>query len=134
MPTVVVDRFKKPAELIGTLSLAVDTGTGLPDCHALRGAARAGLARELKADERTAQDVFHLFEDEVADFVQRLVDRVRPAVHDIDVSRHLLTVMSTEAASSGNALTCACTPAASVLRCHSPAYELASQYEAIGSK
>ena len=39
------------AELIGTLSLAVDAGTGLPDHHALRGATLAvGLAREVKAD------------------------------------------------------------------------------------
>jgi HD-GYP domain-containing protein (c-di-GMP phosphodiesterase class II) len=49
------------AELIGTLSLAVDAGTGLPDHHALRGATLAvGLARELKADERTVQDAFYL--------------------------------------------------------------------------
>lgn len=49
------------AELIGTLSLAVDAGTGLPDFHALRGATLAvGLARELGADERTAQDAFYL--------------------------------------------------------------------------
>lgn len=49
------------AELIGTLSLAVDAGTGLPDHHALRGATLAvGLARELKADDRTVQDAFYL--------------------------------------------------------------------------
>jgi len=49
------------AELIGTLSLAVDAGTGLPDHHALRGATLAvGLAREVKADERTLQDAFYL--------------------------------------------------------------------------
>ena len=49
------------AELIGTLSLAVDAGTGLPDCHALRGATLAvGLAREVGADERTVQDAFYL--------------------------------------------------------------------------
>ena len=49
------------AELIGTLSLAVDAGTGLPDHHSLRGATLAvGLARELTADERTVQDAFYL--------------------------------------------------------------------------
>jgi len=49
------------AELIGTLSLAVDAGTGLPDHHALRGATLAvGLAREVKADDRTVQDAFYL--------------------------------------------------------------------------
>lgn len=49
------------AELIGTLSLAVDAGTGLPDFHALRGATLAvGLAREVKADERTVRDAFYL--------------------------------------------------------------------------
>jgi HD-GYP domain-containing protein (c-di-GMP phosphodiesterase class II) len=49
------------AELIGTLSLAVDAGTGLPDYHALRGATLAvGLARELKADDRTVHDAFYL--------------------------------------------------------------------------
>ena len=49
------------AELIGTLSLAVDAGTGLPDHHSLRGATLAvGLARELKADDRTVQDAFYL--------------------------------------------------------------------------
>jgi HD-GYP domain-containing protein (c-di-GMP phosphodiesterase class II) len=49
------------AELIGTLSLAVDAGTGMPDFHALRGATLAvGLAREVNADERTVQDAFYL--------------------------------------------------------------------------
>jgi HD-GYP domain-containing protein (c-di-GMP phosphodiesterase class II) len=49
------------AELIGTLSLATDAGTGMPDYHALRGAILGvGLARALKADERTAQDAFYL--------------------------------------------------------------------------
>ena len=49
------------AELMGTLSLAVDAGTGLPDCHALRGATLAvGLAREVGADDRTVQDAFYL--------------------------------------------------------------------------
>jgi hypothetical protein len=49
------------AELIGTLSLAEDAGTGLPDFHALRGATLAvGLAREAKADERTVHDAFYL--------------------------------------------------------------------------
>jgi HD-GYP domain-containing protein (c-di-GMP phosphodiesterase class II) len=49
------------AELIGTLSLAVDAGTGLPDHHALRAATLAvGLAREVNADERTVQDAFYL--------------------------------------------------------------------------
>ncbi len=49
------------AELIGTLSLAVDAGTGLPDYHALRGATLAvGLARELKTDGKTAHDAFYL--------------------------------------------------------------------------
>jgi HD-GYP domain-containing protein (c-di-GMP phosphodiesterase class II) len=49
------------AELIGTLSLAVDAGTGLPDHHALRGATLAvGLAREVKADDRTVHDAFYL--------------------------------------------------------------------------
>jgi HD-GYP domain-containing protein (c-di-GMP phosphodiesterase class II) len=49
------------AELVGTLSLAVDAGTGLPDFHALRGATLAvGFARELGADERTVSDAFYL--------------------------------------------------------------------------
>ncbi|HEV8549635.1 MAG TPA: hypothetical protein VGQ57_11420, partial [Polyangiaceae bacterium] len=49
------------AELVGTLSLAADAGTGMPDHHALRGATLAvGLARALGADERTAQDAFYL--------------------------------------------------------------------------
>jgi len=49
------------AELIGTLSLAIDAGTGLPDYHSLRAATLAvGLAREVKADERTVQDAFYL--------------------------------------------------------------------------
>jgi HD-GYP domain-containing protein (c-di-GMP phosphodiesterase class II) len=49
------------AELIGTLSLAVDAGTGLPDYHALRGAVLAvGLAREAKADDTTVRDAFYL--------------------------------------------------------------------------
>ena len=49
------------AELIGTLSLAIDAGTGLPDHHALRSATLAvGLARAVKADERTVQDAFYL--------------------------------------------------------------------------
>jgi len=49
------------AELIGTLSLATDAGTGLPDFHALRSATlAAGLARELGADDRTVQDAFYL--------------------------------------------------------------------------
>jgi HD-GYP domain-containing protein (c-di-GMP phosphodiesterase class II) len=49
------------AELIGTLSHAVDAGTGLPDHHALRGATLAvALAREVKADERTVHDAFYL--------------------------------------------------------------------------
>lgn len=49
------------AELIGTLSLAVDAGTGLPDHHALRGAMLAvGLAREAKADDKTVHDAFYL--------------------------------------------------------------------------
>jgi hypothetical protein len=43
--------------------------------------------------------------------VQRLIDRVRSAVHDIDVSRHLLAAMSIEATSSGNALIRVRTPA-----------------------
>lgn len=49
------------AELIGTLSLATDAGTGLPDFHALRSATlAAGLAQELGADERTVRDAFYL--------------------------------------------------------------------------
>ncbi len=49
------------AELIGTLSLAVDAGTGLPDYHALRGATLAvGLARKMNADDRTVHDAFYL--------------------------------------------------------------------------
>jgi hypothetical protein len=49
------------AELIGTLSLAVDAGTGLPDHHALRGATLAvGLSREVKADDRTVHDAYYL--------------------------------------------------------------------------
>jgi HD-GYP domain-containing protein (c-di-GMP phosphodiesterase class II) len=48
-------------ELIGTLSIATDTGIGLPDYHALRGATVAvGLARMAKVDERTVRDVFYL--------------------------------------------------------------------------
>ncbi|HTQ06004.1 MAG TPA: HD domain-containing phosphohydrolase, partial [Polyangiaceae bacterium] len=49
------------AELIGTLSLAVDAGTGLPDHHGLRGATLAvGLARKVNADEKTVRDAFYL--------------------------------------------------------------------------
>ncbi len=58
---MVLGRNMRLAELIGTLSLAVDAGTGLPDHHALRGATLAvGLAREMKADDRTVQDAFYL--------------------------------------------------------------------------
>jgi HD-GYP domain-containing protein (c-di-GMP phosphodiesterase class II) len=49
------------AELIGTLSLAIDAGTGLPDYHALRSATVAvGLARELALDDRSVHDAFYL--------------------------------------------------------------------------
>lgn len=48
-------------ELVGTLSLAVDAGTGLFDYHSLRAATlAAGLAREVGQDERTVSDAFYL--------------------------------------------------------------------------
>lgn len=46
---------------MGTLSLAVDAGTGLFDYHSLRAATlAAGLAREVGQDERTVSDAFYL--------------------------------------------------------------------------
>ncbi len=49
------------AELIGTLSLATDVGTGLPDGHALRSATAAvRFAGVSGADERTARDAYYL--------------------------------------------------------------------------
>jgi len=49
------------AELIGTLSLATDAGTGMPDYHALRGAAVAvRFAQVLGADARTVADAYYL--------------------------------------------------------------------------
>jgi HD-GYP domain-containing protein (c-di-GMP phosphodiesterase class II) len=49
------------AELLGTLSLAIDTGLGVPEYHCLRSATlAAGLARELGTDEQTARDAYFL--------------------------------------------------------------------------
>jgi hypothetical protein len=49
------------AELVGTLSMATDAGTGMPDYHSLRGATVAvRLAEVVKADDRTVADVFYL--------------------------------------------------------------------------
>lgn len=49
------------AELIGTLSLATDFGTGVPDGHALRSATAAvRLAELVGADERTAREAYYL--------------------------------------------------------------------------
>ena len=49
------------AELIGTLSLATDAGTGMPDHHALRGAVVAArFAQVLGADARTVADAYYL--------------------------------------------------------------------------
>jgi len=47
------------AELVGTLSMAIDAGTGLPDYHALRGATVAvRFAEVVKADDRTIADAY----------------------------------------------------------------------------
>jgi HD-GYP domain-containing protein (c-di-GMP phosphodiesterase class II) len=49
------------AELIGTLSMATDAGTGLPDCHAMRGATLAvRLAQLVNADEQTVREAYYL--------------------------------------------------------------------------
>jgi hypothetical protein len=49
------------AELIGTLSLATDAGTGMPDYHALRGAAVAvRFAQVIGADAGTVADAYYL--------------------------------------------------------------------------
>src|SRR5690349_14285173 len=49
------------AELVGTLSMATDTGAGMPDHHALRGSIIAvQLAQLTKADDRTVQDAYYL--------------------------------------------------------------------------
>jgi HD-GYP domain-containing protein (c-di-GMP phosphodiesterase class II) len=49
------------AELVGTLSLATDAGTGMPDFHGLRGATVAArFAERLGADDRTVADAYYL--------------------------------------------------------------------------
>lgn len=49
------------AELVGTLALATDAGTGMPDFHALRGATVAArFAQSLGADARTVTDAYYL--------------------------------------------------------------------------
>ena len=49
------------AELVGTLSLATDAGTGMPDGFALRGAtAAARLAALLGEGERTRHDAYYV--------------------------------------------------------------------------
>jgi HD-GYP domain-containing protein (c-di-GMP phosphodiesterase class II) len=49
------------AELVGTLSLATDAGTGMPDFHALRGATLAArFAERLGADDQTVADAYYL--------------------------------------------------------------------------
>jgi HD-GYP domain-containing protein (c-di-GMP phosphodiesterase class II) len=49
------------AELVGTLSLATDAGTGVPDSHGLRGAILAvRLAALLGEGERTQRDAYYL--------------------------------------------------------------------------
>ena len=49
------------AELVGTLSMATDAGTGMPDFHALRGAILAArFAEILGTDDRTVADAYYL--------------------------------------------------------------------------
>src|SRR5215831_20857718 len=48
-------------ELVGTLSMAIDAGTGMPDFHALRGAVVAArFAEVLGTDDRTVADAYYL--------------------------------------------------------------------------
>src|ERR1043165_8500755 len=54
-------RRMRLAELVGTLSMATDAGTGMPDHHALRGAIVAvRLAEQLNADDTTVRDCYYL--------------------------------------------------------------------------